>query len=53
MKEKASAPRPLLAAILMVSRLVQAIHIGGCGFCSGFGSTLRQGIENDLPSKPG
>ncbi len=36
---------PLLAATLIVSRLVHAIHIGGCGFCSGFGQTLRHGIE--------
>ena len=53
MNEKASAPRPLLAATLMVSRLVQAIHMGGCGFCTGLGSTLRQGILNERPSKPG
>ena len=53
MKENASAPRPRLAATLMVSRLVQAIHIGGCGFCTGLGSTLRHGILNERPSKPG
>src|SRR5262249_60699994 len=53
MNENASAPSPFFAATLMVSRLVQAIHIGGCGFCTGFGSTLRQGIEKQRPSKPG
>ena len=52
-KEKASAPSPRLAAILMVSRLVQAIHIGGCGFCTGLGMTLRHGNLKERPSKPG
>ena len=26
-------------------------HIGGCGSCSGFGSTFRSGMVNDLPSQ--
>ena len=50
MKEKASAPIPFCAATLIVSRLVQAIHSFGCGSCSGFGSTLRQGMEKPSPS---
>ena len=37
----------------MVSRFEHATHIGGCGFCTGFGTTLRTGIEKYLPSKPG
>ena len=44
---------PSRAARLMVSRLEQATHTGGCGFCNGFGTTLRQGMEKYLPSKPG
>ena len=44
---------PSRAASLMVSRLEQATHSGGCGFCTGFGTTLRQGIEKYSPSKPG
>ncbi len=48
--ERADAER---AANLMVSRLEQATHIGGCGFCTGFGTTLRQGIAKYLPLKPG
>ena len=53
MNEKARAPMPLRAATRIVSRFVQAIHMGGWGFCSGFGSTLRQGMEKCSPSKPG
>ena len=41
---------PSSAASSIVERLVQAIHIGGCGFCDGFGTTLRHGNENDSPS---
>jgi hypothetical protein len=52
-KEKASAPTPFCAAILIVSRLVHAIQIGGCGFCTGLGKTLRHGMAKYLPSKPG
>src|SRR5262245_34421024 len=52
-KEKASAPTPFCAAILIVSRLVQAIHIGRCGTCTGLVSTLRQGMVKYLPAKPG
>ena len=52
-KEKASAPMPFGAATLIVSRLVQAIHIGGCGFCTGFGTTLRQGKEKVLALEAG
>ena len=41
------------AASLIVSRLEQATQTGGCGFCSGFGMTFRQGMEKYLPSCPG
>ena len=44
---------PSEAASLMVSRLEQATQTGGCGFCNGFGTTLRQGMEKYLPSNPG
>jgi hypothetical protein len=37
----------------IVSRLEHATHIGGCGFCTGFGTTLRHGIEKNSPWKPG
>ncbi len=40
---------PLRAASLIVSRLEQATQTGGCGFCTGFGTTLRQGISKYLP----
>ena len=33
-----------------MSGLPAATHIGGCGFTYGFGSTLRSGIEKNLPS---
>ena len=39
---------PSRAASLIVSRLEQATHSGGCGRCTGFGTTLRQGIEKIL-----
>ena len=41
---------PSRAARWMVSRLEQATQSGGCGFCTGFGTTLRHGIEKYLPS---
>ena len=44
---------PSRAAHLMVSRFEQATQTGGCGFCNGFGTTLRQGMEKYSPSKPG
>ena len=44
---------PFIAATLMVSRLVHAIQMGGCGFCTGLGTTLRHGMEKYAPSKPG
>src|SRR5438270_913639 len=31
---------------------VHAIHIGGCGFCRGFGTTTRGGIVKYVPSWP-
>ena len=40
---------PCRAAWWMVSRLEQASQIGGCGFCTGFGTRLRQGMEKYLP----
>jgi hypothetical protein len=45
MNAKVSAPMPRRAASLMVSRLEQATHTGGCGFCSGFGTMLRHGMS--------
>ena len=48
--QRADAER---AAILMVSRLEQATHSGGCGFCTGFGTTLRHGMSKNSPLKPG
>ncbi len=44
---------PSLAASLIVSRLEQATHTGGCGFCTGFGTMLRQGISKYWPLNPG
>ena len=44
---------PSWAARWMVSRFEQATQIGGWGFCTGFGSTLRAGMEKYLPVKPG
>ena len=32
---------------------MHAIQMGGCGSCTGFGTTGRSGIEKYLPSKPG
>ena len=53
MKAKVSAPMPSWAARWMVSRFEHATQSGGCGFCTGFGTTLRTGIEKYLPWKPG
>ena len=40
---------PLRAANWIVSRRLQATHSGGCGFWSGFGTTLRGGmLQNSL-----
>jgi hypothetical protein len=49
-KAKVSAPSPCRAAWWMVSRLEQATHSGGCGFCTDFGTRLRQGMEKYLPA---
>ena len=35
----------------MVLMLEQATHSGGCGFCTGFGTTLRAGNLKNSPSK--
>jgi hypothetical protein len=43
--EKLSAPIPFSAARRIVSRREHATHSGGCGFWSGFGTTLRWGID--------
>src|SRR5262245_46803061 len=43
-------PRPRSAASHSVPGLVTVTHIGGCGFCTGFGRTFRSGIEKDVPS---
>ena len=48
--ENARAPRPSEAATRIVSRFVHAIHIGGCGFCTGFGGTLAAGARKDAKS---
>ena len=48
---KHSTPRPMRAAFSNVPGLPAATHIGGCGSLYGFGSTLRGGIEKNLPSK--
>ena len=50
MKAKVSAPMPMRAASLMVSRFEHATQSGGCGRCTGFGTTFRQGIEKNFPS---
>ena len=49
MKENDSAPMPLVAARWIVSRRLHATHSGGCGFCSGLGTTLRGGICSHSP----
>ncbi len=43
---------PFSAASRIVSRREQATHSGGCGFCTGLGTTLRGGIDTNLPSMP-
>ena len=48
-REGQRADAVLAAATLIVSRLVQAIHMGGCGFCIGLGTMLRQGNEKPRP----
>jgi hypothetical protein len=52
MKAKVSAPMPFSAARRMVSRREHATHNGGCGFCTGLGTTLRGGICTNCPSTP-
>ncbi len=52
-KAKVSAPMPSRAAIRMVSRWEHATQTGGCGRCTGFGTTLRQGISKYWPLYPG
>ena len=52
MKAKLSAPMPFSAASRMVSRRLHATHSGGCGFCTGLGTTLRGGICTNWPSTP-
>ena len=36
-----------------MSRFEHATQSGGCGRCTGFGTTFRGGIEKYFPSKPG
>ena len=43
---------PLLGREEIVSRRLQATQSGGCGFCTGFGTTLRGGICTNRPSTP-
>src|SRR5262245_13143880 len=44
MNANASAPMPCCAARWIVSRRLHATHTGGCGFWTGFGTTLRAGV---------
>ena len=44
---------PCFPAQRMLSRLEQATHSGGWGFCRGLGRTLRSGMEKNSPSYPG
>jgi len=46
---KLSAPIPRCPQYSIVSRREQAIHKGGCGFCIGFGMTLRGGKSKYFP----
>ena len=48
---KPMAPRPLSPASRYVSGWPQATHIGGCGFCTGFGSTVSPSTLWNLPLK--
>ena len=43
---------PCSAATRIVSRREQATHSGGCGRCTGLGTTLRGGIFRKRPSQP-
>ena len=43
---------PFVAARWIVSRREHATQSGGCGFCSGLGTTLRGGMESPGPSWP-
>ena len=49
MKER--RPSPFRPAISWLAGLVEAIHRGGCGFWSGFGSTRRGGTRKCVPSQ--
>jgi hypothetical protein len=49
MNANVSAPMPSCAARWIVSRFEHATQSGGCGFCTGLGTTLRTGIEKYLP----
>ena len=44
-----SIPIPFSPASTAVSGLCTATQIGGCGSCTGFGSTFRGGIEKCRP----
>ncbi len=46
---KPSAPMPRRPAISIVSSCEHATQSGGCGFWTGLGITLRQGMEKLLP----
>jgi len=46
--EKARA-RAIHRASFIVSRFVQAIHVGGCGFCTGLGEHVPAGHREVLP----
>src|SRR5438445_640107 len=48
---KERRPRPFRPAISWLAGLVEAIHRGGCGFWSGFGSTRRGGTRKCVPSQ--
>src|SRR5207247_7988408 len=48
---KERRPRPFRPAISWLAGLVEAIHSGGCGFWSGFGSTRRGGTRKCVPSQ--
>ena len=52
MKANVRAPMPFSAASRIVSRRLHATHSGGCGFCTGLGTTLRGGIVTNSPSTP-
>jgi hypothetical protein len=52
MNANASAPIPFCAARWMVSRRLHATQTGGCGFCTGLGTTLRGGMVTYGPAWP-